>query len=315
MSSDSGTKYVKYVLYHYEPSLAAAASFCALFLISTILHFYQTIRTRAWYTIPLLLGCLCEVIGYIGRILSANQAPDYALGPYIIQSILLLIAPPLIAATIYMIMGYVILATDGESHSLIRKKFLTKIFVIGDIISFMVQSAGAGLLSKGEEDSKKAGNWIVIGGLAIQIIFFGFFMVVTLNFWSRMQARPTAQSQTTQVRWRLQLLVLFLASFLIMVRSIFRVVEYVQGNDGYLFRHEVYLYVFDSVPMLVSVVLFNIVHPTHITALVKGGNKMVRVVLAQPVEKLDQCEKTGSMSSVRDEEIAISAPAVVANSR
>jgi len=41
-----------------------------------------------------------------------------------------------------MLLGRIILVTDGESHSLIRKRWLTKIFVIGDVISFLLQGAG-----------------------------------------------------------------------------------------------------------------------------------------------------------------------------
>ena len=41
-----------------------------------------------------------------------------------------------------MMLGRIILVTDGESHSLIAKKWLTKLFVTGDVISFMMQGAG-----------------------------------------------------------------------------------------------------------------------------------------------------------------------------
>lgn len=58
------------------------------------------------------------------------------------QSLLLLVAPALFAASIYIILGRVILMTDGERHSLIRQKWLTKIFVAGDVISFLVQGGG-----------------------------------------------------------------------------------------------------------------------------------------------------------------------------
>jgi len=54
----------------------------------------------------------------------------------------LLIAPALYAASIYMLLGRIILVTDGESHSLIRNRWLTKIFVTGDVFSFMMQGAG-----------------------------------------------------------------------------------------------------------------------------------------------------------------------------
>ena len=94
------------------------------------------------YMIPMLIGCLCEFIGYVGRIVSSTESPDYKLAPYILQALLLLVAPALLAATIYTILGYIILAVDAEHHSMIQKKFLTKIFVIGDLFSFMVQSTG-----------------------------------------------------------------------------------------------------------------------------------------------------------------------------
>jgi hypothetical protein len=45
-----------------------------------------------------------------------------------------------------MVLGHVIAIADGESHSIIKKKWLTKIFVIGDILAFTVQ-AGVELLS------------------------------------------------------------------------------------------------------------------------------------------------------------------------
>jgi len=34
-----------------------------------------------------------EVIGFIGRIMSGRESPNWTLGPYIIQAILLLVAP------------------------------------------------------------------------------------------------------------------------------------------------------------------------------------------------------------------------------
>ena len=62
--------------------------------------------------------------------------------PYIIQSLLLLLGPSFFAASIYMILGRIIRLTGGERYSLIGPKWLTKIFVVGDILSFFVQSGG-----------------------------------------------------------------------------------------------------------------------------------------------------------------------------
>lgn len=45
-------------LYHYHPSLAAAAIFVLLFLATTILHGWQMFRTRCWIAFPVVLGGL-----------------------------------------------------------------------------------------------------------------------------------------------------------------------------------------------------------------------------------------------------------------
>lgn len=88
-----------------------------------------------------------EAIGYIGRILSAQQTPDWTLGPFIMQAMLLLVAPALFAASIYMVLGRIVLTLDGEKHCLIKKKWLTKIFVGGDVLSFLVLCGGSYLFS------------------------------------------------------------------------------------------------------------------------------------------------------------------------
>ena len=137
MAKNSDFKY-----YRYDPSLAAAIIFMVLFSLTSLFHLYQLIRARTWYFLALVIGAIFEMIGYIGRILSSQQSPNWTLGPFIIQSILLLVAPALFAASIYMILGRIIVAIDGEKYSLIKKRWLTKIFVASDVLSFLVLSSG-----------------------------------------------------------------------------------------------------------------------------------------------------------------------------
>lgn len=58
------------------------------------------------------------------------------------QSVLILIAPALMAASIYMILGRIILLTEGEKYALIKRRWLTKLFVSGDVLSLLMQSSG-----------------------------------------------------------------------------------------------------------------------------------------------------------------------------
>lgn len=47
-------------LYHYDPTVAGAVIFVFLFLATTILHFWQLIRSRCWFLIPLAVGGVCK---------------------------------------------------------------------------------------------------------------------------------------------------------------------------------------------------------------------------------------------------------------
>lgn len=126
-------------------------------------------------------------------------------------------------------------------------------------------------MAKGDADSADAGAWIILGGLILQIIFFALFVTVTVAFDLAMRKRPTPRSQEPGVNWRKQLGVLYATSTAIMVRNLVRVVEYAQGNSGWLLSHEWPLYVFDAVMMLSVMVVLNVWHPSSIKALAGEG--------------------------------------------
>jgi len=241
------------------------------FLLTTLLHTWQLCRRRTWYFIPLVVGGLFEILGFVGRLLSANDM--WALGPYIMQSLLLLVAPALFAASIYIVLGRVILLVEGEEFSLIRQKWLTKIFVTGDVISFLAQCGGGGIQAAGSLSLLHTGEKIIVVGLFLQLAFFGFFVVVAgLFHWRLVHADATSPARSQEVNprrlpWKQHMYALYVASALIMIRSIFRVIEYLQGNNGFLLRHEIFLYLFDALLMWIVMAIFNYIHPAEVTDL------------------------------------------------
>ncbi len=90
----------------------------------------------------MLTSTAVEWIGYVARAVSAHQTPNWTLGAYVVQIMLILVAPALFAATIYMELGRIIMLCDGAHHSLIKLRWLTKIFVAGDVLSFVTQALG-----------------------------------------------------------------------------------------------------------------------------------------------------------------------------
>lgn len=118
----------------------------------------------------------------------------------------------------------------------------------------------------GKPDSLDKGAKIIIVGLFIQLFFFGFFVIVSVMFNLSMKRNTV---DTGALPFKKHMGTIFVTSFLIMVRSIFRVVEYIQGFDGYLLSHEVYLYLLDALLMLTVMLLLNYFHPAEITNLEK----------------------------------------------
>ncbi|KAB8262162.1 RTA1 like protein-domain-containing protein [Aspergillus pseudonomiae] len=262
---------MEFTFYYYTPSGVAGGIFVALFALSTLLHFYQLLRTRTWFMIPFAIGGILETIGYVGRVLSTNEAPNYTKGPYIMQSALILIAPAFLAASIYMTLGRIITMLQAEQYSVIPLRWLTKIFVAGDVLSFLMQASGAGLMVSADDPS--TGEHVIIGGLFVQIIFFGFFVITAIVFELRMAKKHISASPEAGRIWRRHMVALYVTSVLILVRSVVRVVEYLDGYDGFLMKHEVFIYVFDALLMFLAMAVLNYIHPSQVNCLLDRGEQ------------------------------------------
>jgi hypothetical protein len=126
---------------------------------------------------------------------------------------------------------------------------------------------GGAMIAKAKSSADgKLGENIIVGGLGIQIIFFAFFIIVAAVFHYRISCYPTTRSQTVTVAWNRYLWILYTVSLLIMIRSIFRIAEYIMGGEGVLLQNEIYLYIFDATLMFLSTVVFNVYHPSSIVS-------------------------------------------------
>jgi hypothetical protein len=105
---------------------------------------------------------------------------------YATSQSLIVVAPLLVAAGCYLLLGRMALAVLPDNH---QKLFglsptkITKIFVGIDIVSFLVQASGSGIASSNnwEGNTKEVGVNVLIAGLATQlatIIVFLFLLWV-----------------------------------------------------------------------------------------------------------------------------------------
>ncbi len=174
-----------------------------------------------------------------------------------------------------MELGRIVQLVHGDCHLFIRRRWLTRIFVTGDVLSFLMQAGGGGLMGSNDADNRATGSHLIVGGLFVQIVFFGCFIVTTVLFHIRLRRAPAQSVLANRSPYFRHLIALYATSLLIFVRSIVRVIEFIQGFDGYIISHEVFVYVFDAVLMFAAMLIMNWIHPSEVKTLLTGG-KMSR---------------------------------------
>ena len=174
----------------------------------------------------LRLHFLVEVVRYAARGISHGQARNPTIAPYIISTLLLLVAPALFAASIYMFLGRIIVSVDAEAHSPINTRWLTKVIMTSDVVSFFYYPTcwyvvlnpisplfvisfcnrsrfvetlrqlhiGARLMSSTTVSTAKRGSHIVSVELLIQILIFSFFVDIIMVLLRGLRANTTCQS-------------------------------------------------------------------------------------------------------------------------
>lgn len=207
---------------------------------------------------PYLL--LVEVIGYIARATAYNATG--ALLPYIVQAIFLLLPPVLFAASLYMVYSRLIRAVQGDRFSLISPRWTTWIFVVGDFLCLSIQSNGSGLLVKAK--TATLGNYIIVAGLGIQVLMFAGFILCCLTFNMRFRAHTIQTGGVADVPWQSYLNMLYSTSLLVLARNIYRVIEFIMGQNGWLIQNEWPLFAFDGALMLLVMIIFFIWYPSQL---------------------------------------------------
>ncbi|KAI9716839.1 MAG: hypothetical protein M1828_007500 [Chrysothrix sp. TS-e1954] len=250
-------------LYAYSPNVGAAILYVVLFGLATLLHSYQVFRRRTLFFIPLIIGSIMETIGY-GCRFQGHKKPG-ELSAYIVQDLFLILAPIFFAATLYMAFARIIRSVRAEHLALLRPSRITKTFVCADILCFLTQASGGGLLVRQDASAQSTGRAVFLVGLVLQILIFGVFIAMCWNFYARL----STSSGAPESEWKRHMAVLFAGSAGILVRNTVRVVEFAQGFYGYIEGHEVFLYVFDAAPMLAVVSIMIILHS------IRQGNVVV----------------------------------------
>ncbi|MBE3041378.1 RTA1 domain-containing protein [Candidatus Bathyarchaeota archaeon] len=168
------------------PCIFFLAAHSVLLLVQT----YLGIRSRAWtYAGYLAVGSIFEIMGYAAR--AALSHNPWIYNAFVIQLVLLMLGPTLVAAAISVTFKHLVL-WYGREWSFIRPVLYPWLFVGPDVFSIIIQAAGGvvSAIATGGEDPDQdlldLGSGLLIGGVVFQMvnmIFCGGLMLYYL--WNR----------------------------------------------------------------------------------------------------------------------------------
>ncbi|KAF5609315.1 rta1 domain protein [Fusarium subglutinans] len=249
--------------YLYNPSETLAGVVAGLYGVSFCITLWQIIRKKAWVWLFMLLAIAKK-------------------GPYVVQFTLVILPPVLMAGVIYVIFARVVFwVVPPESRTLRflwvpvydAARFITLLFVGFDIISLLLQLVAAVLIAgtdPTDPDAKSKlnlGKTLGIVGVSTQIAGFGLFTVSAIRFHFAARrlspdfAKDNQEKHGIVKKWQTLLIVVNVSCLLILVRSIYREIDFAGGKDGTTHQKEWYLYVFDTLTILLVVFLYNVFFP------------------------------------------------------
>ncbi|GJJ74826.1 hypothetical protein EMPS_07184 [Entomortierella parvispora] len=267
----------------YTPNVVANSVVGAIYAILSATFFLKIYQNKNKWAICLPMGAIASSIGFFCRL--GIERENTSLGLFIIQNILIIATPSSFLAFNYMLYGRFIAAVDPElssyetkskkersRFSFIPPRIVGRTFIISDICTFLIQvTAGSMLGGAGDDnpDLANVGDKLYIAGVAGQGVTYVMFTVLLSVAFSRLSAEwnktnlSASAENNTKLKRSAALVVgcLYFSSLFIIIRSVYRVVEYVQGHNGYLISKEVFLFVLDAVPLVLAIGVWAFVWP------------------------------------------------------
>ncbi|GMK56862.1 hypothetical protein CspeluHIS016_0307020 [Cutaneotrichosporon spelunceum] len=253
----------------YVPKLAlTGVAIAAYFLLSVCLNiFFFRTKPKPKYMLWVTIGTFTMAVGFACRI--PMTADPSSLGIYIATTLFTLLSPCAFLAQDYVLLPRLATWLDAEDCLFLSSRLIARIFIGSDICTFLIQAAGGGMTAMVSMAS--TGEKIALIGLIIQCVSFGLFWVLLIVFAFRLRSRHPEKWTPGLRGWNALYWALQWTCIGIMVRCVFRVIEFSQGYSGYLRTTEWCYYTLDTLPLFLAIVVWAVVWPPRILGRDKWG--------------------------------------------
>ncbi|KAI0263771.1 RTA1 like protein-domain-containing protein [Gloeopeniophorella convolvens] len=269
--------------YKYVPTTWVCILFLVLFGFSTLIHFVQSIRSKLYWLI--ISACFCgilETVGWGGRLWGSHD--PIARNPYIVQFCLIIVAPTALVAANFMILGRIVQRL-GPQYSRLRPRLLhplkstdARIFVTADIVCLLIQAMG-GAIASGGNSHVQLGSHIALIGIIIQLMSIALYVALAIEFLARYSKdRPIrhdaelSQRGFADERVRRMIQAISFMTVVIIIRSIYRLLELSEGQNGSISSSQITFDILDAVMITLAIYTLNIFHPGR---LLRGQDVLV----------------------------------------
>jgi len=186
------------------------------------------------------------------------------------QMVTTVLAPTPMVAANFIILGRIVTRL-GASYSRIPPRLYTIIFCTCDFVTLAIQGTGGGMASTADDPT--TGSNILLAGIVLQLVVIIVYSLFALEFfWRYLRDRPlTPQKDSLEsveklrpkmtLRLKAMSWALGFSTICLIIRSIYRVIELVDGWDGRIISTELYFNVLDGAMIVLAIYTMNIIHP------------------------------------------------------
>ncbi|KAK3989109.1 sphingoid long-chain base transporter RSB1 [Cladorrhinum sp. PSN332] len=227
---------------------------------------------RTWgFSIAVFAGCALECIGYVGRVLLAEN--PWNGDAFKIQIVAIVLGPTLLCIGLYLTLRHAV-TTLNLSLSRVSPKVYPAFFVPADISCLIIQAIGGGVAaSAGKENYGllKHGNRIIMAGIVLQVIVLLAFGLASGDYLIRAKkyfnsGNVSAEHEAGARLWKDKKFRAFEyamggAYAALLIRCIYRIAEMAGGWGNHIMQDEPSFVVLESFMVLIASVLLAVFAP------------------------------------------------------
>lgn len=194
------------------------------------------------------------ISGFSVRLAGAYNTSNLA---YLVAStVLIMSGPPIYALINYLILSRIMYYIPYLAP--LHPGRVATTFVGLDSVCEILIGNGAWRMANGSltDRERKVGKNMVTASLGLQVALFGAFGLLAAQFHRRANNAGVLSKKLRTVLW-----VMYVSAIIVTIRCIYRLVEYIEGWDSWIYKNEVYFYIFEAAIMLINTALLNLFHP------------------------------------------------------